>query len=393
MRLSLIRSRVAVMLLGAVVSTLQAQQIAYLDAGSAYGTAWLFNRGGVCYAATPGHVLIDTLRQRDVSYARIVVVRPGQSSQSAQADRCAVFPGHDLALMRVSGIPDLADCGQVLVGQAKIDPLLAGATEASLLTASSTGSAVLSTLSIRSVRTNDPDHFWVAAAAARDRLAAGMSGGWVTIRGSPAGILLAVKGDETENPGAAKVFRIDRAVLLLTQLFNNSSIAALDNQTCLRPVVDHPTAESSPPPGREKNQAEHGCGAFVSAWSASPLTEAFRPDNLVGLGGSSGIWRVGRYSEVTVDVQLCGNEAKPISRLRLDASSCPPDDNEGYDVEIVALSSSFAPIASLGFSKLPQSSAVEISRGSPILARALRLRFVARRQGIANICAGPLSAD
>ena len=68
-------------------------------------------------------------------------------------------------------------------------------------------------------------------------------------------------------------------------------------------------------------------------------------------------------------------------------------DNEDYDVEIIALSSSSAPIASLGFARVPQSSTVEISTGAPIGARVLRLRFVARRQGTAAICAGPLSVN
>lgn len=385
------------------VATAHAQELAYLRAASArgseatgsQGSAWLFNRGGVCYAATPRHILFDAGRRRDYRYARVVVVRPGRTSREAQADRCAVFADHDLALMRVSGISDLVDCGDLLVGQTNIDPLLAGTTQASLMTATSSGSFERSSLSLRSARVSDSDHFWVAAAADRDRLTEGMSGGRITMQDMPAGILLAVNGEGTENPGMAKVLRIDRAVSLLIRLFENSSTATVDDPACLLPIADGrpprtSATKAAAAPGRRGNLADQGCGAIVGAWSAPPVSENFRPDHLVGTAGASGLWRVTPAAEVTVDVQLCGDRPTAISRLRLDASACPPGDNENYDVEAIVLSSLSVPIASLGFAKAPQSGSVEISSGGSIVGRSVRLRFVARRQSSAPICAGPL---
>jgi len=382
-----------------------AQDLAYVRSASSrsdeaqghHGSAWLFHRGGVCYAATPRHLFIgEKGTHRDDRYARVVVVRPGRSSIEAQGDRCAVFRDHDLALVRVSGVADLADCGSVLIGQSSVDPLLAVAAEASLRTATESGSFVRRALGVRSARVNDPDHFWVSPSAERDELTRTMSGGHVTIQDRLAGFLLGVS-DEHPTQGMAKVLRSDRVSVLLTRLFGDSSQASVDSPPCLRPTPDGPataaalrTAATGNHVGA--NRAARDCGASVRAWSSPPISPAFRPDHLVGVAEASGRWRAQAAEEVTVDVRLCGPISSPISRLRFVTSGCPSEDNASTDVEVIVLGPSLTPVTSLGYARVPASGVVEIG-GAPVLGRDLRLRFITRSQGSGPVCAGPLFVE
>ena len=235
------------------ISSVRAQDIAYISSlpklGAkvtvTQGNAWLFNRGGQCYAVTPRHVLLDDQGTHDDHYARLVIARVGQTATEAVGERCAVFRKYDLAVLRVSGVARIADCGRLLSGIADEDTLLARSQQVALVTAASSGRFERSTLAIRQV-TSNPDYFRVAVTTDRDRLVEGMSGGLITIQDQLAGFLVSV-GSDSDTEGTGKVLRSDRAAILLTRWLLDSGIDPSEGGRALRPSLPAPVVLSVRP--------------------------------------------------------------------------------------------------------------------------------------------------
>lgn len=366
-----------------------------IEAG-AQGNAWLFNRGGQCFAATPKHVLINSLQGRDDHYARMVVVRPGRSAIEAEGDRCAVFKTLDLALLRVSGVADMADCGHVLAGVPSIDSLLERTAQSSLLTAIESGRFERSTLEIRSAAASDTYHFWVASANDRDRLTEGMSGGLVSIQNQLAGFLLAVDTSSVgPMAGMARVLRADRAATLVARVLDTSGASDDAEGSCVTPGSWPAAAPAAAgvTVGLRAGRASPACGATIASWSAPPLSEATRPDNLLGAGGDRGRWRATVTSELTVDLRLCPSSRNLISRIRLDTSECAAGDNSALDVEVLVRTDSSGVYATLGYGTVPISGTADVGSASPLFGREMRIRLVPRHGVHQSACLGPLSVD
>ncbi len=415
------RCAAASMLFGVLVVVLpagggvSAQELAYLRSlpspgsagGGAQGNAWLFRRGGECFALTPKHVLINAAQGRDDHYAQIVVVRPGREPVRAQADRCALFGDEDLALMRVSGVADIADCGHVMTGVPNLDSLLETTSGASLLTATESGRFERSTLEIRAATAKDSEHFWVAPVAGRDRLTEGMSGGLVTIQDQLGGFLLAV-GTASDGPtaGMARVFRADRAAVLVTRAFEGAGAAVNAQGNCTTFTPPAPMAATAASTAgvagvagkvagsrAPANRAAAECGTVVAGWSASALSQNDRPENLAGAAGADGRWRAAAVGEITVDLRLCPVQEATVSRVAFSTVGCGAGDNGGLDVEVLVRAQSTAQFVSLGFGAVPQDARAEFSTGAPLIGREIRLRFVPRGSGPHTVCLGGLSVD
>lgn len=351
----------------------------------AQGNAWLFHRGNQCYAVTPRHVLADPAEGRDDRYARLVVVRAGRPPAEAMGERCAVFKREDLAVLRVSGVEDLAECGEVFAGTADIDALLAQSQHASLLTAVKSGRFEYSNLGIRAVTASDPDHFWVAPEADRDRMTEGMSGGLVLIAGQMAGFLQSVSA-ETQGPtaGMAKVLKADYAAIMLNRLLDGSLSSDEEEGICTQPKASAATRESV------ENRASAGCGASILGWSAPAASSATFPDNLLGAKGPDGRWRASASGEVDIDVQLCPAANPAISTVRVDTNGCHAGDDDGVDLEALVRAQPGGPYVSLGYGAVPPSGTLDIHTGNPTIGRQVRLRFVPRDGRTHAVCAGGL---
>jgi hypothetical protein len=376
------------LLLGmAAVSSARAQDIAYVNSlpkpgaevTTTQGNAWLFNRGGQCYAVTPRHVLLDAQNARDDHYARLVIARVGQQATEAVGERCAVFKKYDLAMLRVSGIARLSDCGRVLSGIADEDALLARSQQAALVTAASSGRFERTSLAIRQV-TSNPDYFRVAVTADRDRLVEGMSGGLITIQDRLAGFLISV-GSDSDTEGTGKVLRSDRAAILITRLLDSANDPGEVEGHCAlpqaSPVMNVPAS---------RNLASATCGAMVTQWSAAPLSDAGRPESLVGAAGPNDVWRVEGKDEVTVGIQLCKTMQATVTSVSLDTTGCPAGDNQGADVEVSSQVVPEESFQSLGYGAVPAAGVLVISPGSPQASRRLLLRFVLHGGGVHRVC-------
>jgi hypothetical protein len=390
-------------LLSAVVSTgVYGQEIAYIrslpapgsQGSGEQGNAWLFHRGDQCYAVTPKHVLQNPIDGRDDGYAQLVVVHAGRTPMQAQGDRCAVFRDQDLAILRVTGIQNMIDCGHALTGIANVDALLATNARSSLVTATASGLFERSTLEIRAAAATDSDHFWVAEAADRDRLTAGMSGGLVMIQDQLAGILLAVDArTDVTTSGMARVLRTDRAALLLLRLFNGT----IDSQTvagsCVTETAPRSAINTSVAVDPRSNYASGSCGAAISAWSVPPISASFRPELLLAAHDATARWRARAAGEMTIDVNLCHTSKVVVSAVSFSTDNCVAGDNQATDVEILARSGLQGGYVSLGYAMLPMAGAVLIKTGAPRFAEELRIRFVPRGAGVRTICAGQLAVQ
>lgn len=381
------------------------------DAAGNAGAAWLFNRGGVCYAATPKHVLQKGPMPEEgyETYAAFVFVRPGRPSIPAQGDLCAMFPDHDLAIMTVTGYGDLSDCGQVLAAQPGIDGLLAMTTEASILSPTQAGSFNRKSLTIRNVNADDGDHFRVTPKdKEEDRIGEGMSGSMVSIRDQPSGFLLAV-GEGRSGEQIARVLRLDRAVPLMVRAFENASLVQTENPACLRagykPPVAQPrdaatsmrtilsaTGQDATPTGG--GRASAGCGARVLSWSTPPLGPESRPEALID-GMNETAWRTQTDDgQTTLDIALCNAQGGSVSRVTLDASDCAEGDNSGLQVEVLLRTGSGATAASFASGRLPAGGkSVELVSGVPLLAQQVRLRIVADSASAGPVCLARFSAE
>ena len=367
-----------------------AQEVAYLNSlpnkearvATTQGNAWLFSRGGQCFAVTPRHVLIDEQGIRDDRYARVVIARPGEAPIEAGADRCAVFKKYDLAVMRVSGVERMADCGRVLSGLADEGTLLGRSREAALITAASSGRFERSNLGIRQV-TSDPDYFRVAVTSDRDRLTEGMSGGLVTIQDQLAGFLVTV-GNDSETEDTGKVLRADKVSILLTRLLDGGLGTADVEGTCATRSVTLPSLT------RTQNLASAACGAAVTRWSAPPLSEVNRPEALIGAAGPNALWRVAANSEVSVEIRLCGKVVPNVNSVSLDVSGCDASENQNVDLEVMSLANPGESFQSLGYGALPHMGIVTIETGTPHPSRELMLRFVPGRHIVGTFCAQSL---
>ena len=393
------RSGIAFLLASVLMTALvQAEELAYVrsesaadsSTGRAHGNAWLFSRGKACFAALPKHVLIDATTGRDDRYARVVVVRPGRVPIEAQGDRCGVFPDRDLALLRVTGVSDLTDCGRPLSGIASIDRLLGQAAQASLETATDSGRLERSTLEIRAA-TKDPDHFWVASIANRDRLLEGMSGGLVRINDELAGFLVTVSADAD---GPARVLRADQAAVRIVRELESPAASVDQGRTCATPAAtlqQAPTGRRSSLPVAGQNLASASCGASIVTWSAPALAPAQRPENLLGSGGANGRWRASASGEITVDVRLCPTAKAAVQKLEMDTTGCEPGDDEAFDFEASVRGEASGSSVTLGYGSLKAAGLTTVSSGEAVIGRMIRLRFVPRTKGAHTLCLGSLS--
>ncbi len=378
-----------------MASGADAQAVAYVESLRApnvseavvQGNAWLFHRGQQCYAATPRHVLVSPAEGRDDRFARIVVVRAGRTPVEAEGQRCAVFKTEDLAVLRVAGVENLADCGGVFAGVADVDPLLAQSQGASLVTAAASGRFERSDLGIRAVTASDPGHFWVAPEADRDRLTEGMSGGLVMIQDQIAGFLLSVGSDQGgPSAGMARVLRADRAAVLLTRLLDGTASTSEVEGSCSTAVAVHGAGPES-----GLNRASAQCGASVVGWSAPSASAATRPENLLGANGPDGRWRATATGELSIDVRLCSTPQPRISQVTLSSTGCQPGDDDAMDVEALVRGDSEGSYSSLGYGAVPRSGTLTIGTGDPLIGRELRLRFVPRDGAKHAVCAGQLT--
>jgi hypothetical protein len=396
MRLKASSTALALLLVVTVESN--AQELAYVRSqaevgtvrSGAQGNAWLFSRGNECFAALPKHVLIDPATGRNDRYARVVVVRPGREPREAQGDRCAVWPDKDLALLHVSGVPDLHDCGRVLSGVANIDLLLGATTQVSLETATDSGRLERSTLEIRSAG-KDPDHFWVAPSTDRDRLGEGMSGGLVTVHDELAGFLLAV-GIAADGPmaGMARVLRADRAALLIARALDRTGEMAGGENTCVSTARHERMSDEGHASGApDLNRASASCGANVVGWGSPPVSPSVRPENLVGTAGPAGHWRTLTTVETTVDVRLCPTPST-VTIIRFDTSGCDPGDNLDLEFEVAIRVAPNSASTTLGYGRLRSGGDTEVTSGEALVADQVRLRFVAHGNSRHVLCLAPL---
>lgn len=387
---------------GAEVS---AAEVAYVEVASTgegapageHGVAWLFSRGGVCYGLTPLHVLRDESRGRDARYARLVVARPGATPGEAQADRCAISPEHDLALLRVSGLADLADCGRSLVGEPSTDELIASSSTGSLLSVTRAGSLRRSTLAIRAATVSEPNYFWVAPASDKDRLTQGMSGSLVAVRDTWAGFLMSVQDAPDEPDGTkAKVLKIDRAIGLVHRMFFARAQSDGSTDACMERSPSSPAGRpAEPAPGRpgDLDRARESCGARVLHWSVPPLSENTRPENLLGDTQGHLFWRAANAGEVELDIGLCKHPQGRLSRVRMDATGCEANESGDYDVEALVRGGADGAYLSLGYGRLPPSGILEIVSDSPLVGGQIRLRFAPRTATTRRVCVRSVSVE
>lgn len=349
----------------AQVGSLARDELAHVSTDQgAQGQAYLFHRGGMCYALTPRHVLKDS--QRDETYARLIVARPGRSPLSAQADRCAYLPDADLALMRVSGLDPGTECGGLFAGQGGIDQTLSSALDGALVTATESGSVERRSMRLSSTRVNDTSHFWVSPTASADEPVSGMSGGIISFQGRAAGFLLAgnVAGNRYEDNW--RVLRIDTATLLAGQIFEGRGGAVIDSARCLS-SGSQPDA-SVVAPGMAKEFASAACGAEIIAFSSPPVSNADRPENLIDSDGMS-VWRAG--DEASVDVRLCGQKARPVHAVTLHASpGCEP--TTGVVAEVFVRGHPRGPWTSLGIAGQSADGSITVSSTAPLNAHDIR---------------------
>lgn len=379
-----------------------------IDAKGDSGQGWLFRHAEKCYVSLPKHILIDEKFGRDSRYARIVVPQSsGRKPIEAHADRCAVFKDIDLALMRVSGIPDLADCGRMFTSAPNIDKQLSDASDASLVRADEGGTTERRDLKIRALVGGDPNHFIVTPVSNNNRLTTSMSGGHVKIADYLIGFLLDVSSAETgPDSGTATILRIDSATLNIGRLLDKPDqfdSVTIDDVDCFGSQTKKSVSSTEPAKHEKqvvdlKNRASSVCGAQVTAWSTAPLSAVFRPENLVGKAGETGRWRAKMMGEeTTVDIQLCGDETSTISKISMDTSACELEDNKGFDIEAILINQAGTPISSLGASlQVRNGSSITIGgRGSaPLIGGALRLRFPLHSKiKSAVACLGPVLVE
>jgi hypothetical protein len=372
------------------------------------GQGWLFRHAGKCFVSLPKHILIDPKFGRNDRYAQIVVPQSsGRKPIKADADRCAVFRDIDLALMRVSGIADLADCGRMFTSAPNIDKQLSDASDASLVRADEGGTTERRDLKIRALVGGDANHFIVTPVSHSNRLTTSMSGGHVKIADYLIGFLLDVSSAETgPDSGTATILRIDSAALHIGRIFDKPDqfdSVTIDDIDCFGSQTKKLVSSTAPEKLEKqvfdtKNRASSICGAQVTAWSTASLSSAFRPENLVGKGGEPGRWRAKMMGdETTVDIQLCGDETSTISKITIDTSACESEDNKGFDIEAILMNQAGSPISSLGASlQVRNGFPITIGgRGSaPLIGGALRLRFPLRSKiKSAVVCLGPLQVE
>ena len=372
------------------------------------GQGWLFRHAGKCYVSLPKHILVDPKFGRDSRYARIVIPQAsGRKPIEAQADRCAVFKNIDLALMRVSGVPDLTNCGRMFTSAPNIDKLLIDSSDASLVRADEGGTTERRDLKIRALVGGDPNHFVVTPVSNSNRLTTSMSGGHVKIADYLIGFLLDVSSAEMgPDSGTATILRVDSATLHIGRLFNKPGHydeVIEDAIDCFGSEVKQSTL-GNPSEGREKqgidvqNRAAISCGASVTSWSSPPVSSIFRPENLIGKGGADGRWRAKLMDqESTVDIRLCGTATSTISKITMDTLGCDPTDNAGFDIESFILDRTGTPVVSLGAAFLLRNKSVITIRGNnvaPLLGGALRLRFPLHPGVNATVvCLGPMHVE
>ena len=344
-----------------------------------HGQAYLFHRGGACFALTPRHVLKDD--QRDETYVRLILARAGRAPLSAQADRCAYFPDIDLAVMRVSGVDANADCGALFAGQGGVEQVLAARAEGSLLTATESGSVERRTLRLSSTRVNDTDHFWVSPQSKADEPASGMSGGIVAIQGRTIGFVLANNLSDNRFEENWRVLRIDTAALRVGQLFEGRGGAVIDNAQCLSGAS--PGAASRPATAGAMNFASAACGASIVAFSSPPQSNAERPENLIDGDGAT-VWR--SSGQASVDVRLCGDKARPVRAVTLDPS--PACGARGVEAEVFVRGHPRGPWTSLGIAGQAADGSITVRSASPL--NAYDIRAVVRRQ---SACFGGIAAE
>jgi hypothetical protein len=340
-------------------------ELAHVSTGQGtHGQAYLFHRGGACFALTPRHVLKDD--QRDETYARLILARAGRAPLSAQADRCAYFPDIDLALMRVSGVDASADCGGLFAGQGGVEQVLAARVEGSLLTATDTGSQERRTLRLASTRVNDTDHFWVSPQSKADEPASGMSGGIVAFQGRTIGFVLANNLSDNRYEDNWRVLRIDTVALRIGQLFEGRSGAVIDSAQCLSGGPARPADRSVA--GGAANFASAACGASVVAFSSPPQSNAERPENLID-GDSATVWR--SSGPASVDLRLCGDRARPVRTVTLRPSpACGAA--AGVEAEVFVRGHPRGPWTSLGIAGQASDGSITVSSASPLNAYDIR---------------------
>ncbi len=329
-----------------------------------HGQAYLFHRGGACFALTPRHVLKDA--ERDESYVRLILARAGRAPLNAQADRCAYFPDIDLALMRVTGVDANADCGGLFAGQGGIEQVLAGRAEGSLLTATESGSIERRALRLSSTRVNDTDHFWVSPQAKADEPASGMSGGIVSFQDRTIGFVLAGSLATNRFENNWRVLRIDTAALRVGQLFEGRGGGVIDNAQCLFGPQQPPARKLAA--GAVTGFASAVCGASVVAFSSPPQSNAERPENLID-GNEATLWR--SSGPASVDIRLCGEKARPVRTVTLQPSAACGQ-AAGVEVEVLVRGHPRGPWTSLGVAGQAADGSVTVSSGSPLNAYDIR---------------------
>jgi hypothetical protein len=140
---------------------------------------------------------------------------PGRTAGEAEADRCAVFKGEDIAIVGVTGVGNLAECGQPLIGIANIDSFLGLSNDMSLSVAGERGQYQNIPMMLRAGGAQSPDTFAVEAKSASVKLTGGMSGGLIYIGNNLVGMLLSVPTDVSRaNREGSMVLRIDHVATL-----------------------------------------------------------------------------------------------------------------------------------------------------------------------------------
>lgn len=363
-----------------------------------HGNAWLFHRGGECYALLPRHVLVNSDLHRNYRYVRLRVAGPDRPMPFAEADRCAVFKSMDLALMRVTGVENLADCGDELVGMPSIDTDLSRQAPITLTITTKFGQLLSIPMRLRSVGGSHPNIFYLDTQDPGYALTGGMSGGVVVAEdGTLMGMLLTVPArGARESRAGARALRFDRIGDVLAQYFADpTSVATVDHPSCNGAAPRRPSSKNvtRPVPGTTGTQAGLGranraCGAAVIGWSVPPLGPKFRPGNLVGRGGAKATWRANATGQATVDIRLCPTPGNTVSEVRIDPGKCESGDDHDVAVEVLLRESAGAGFTSLGYGTIKRPTALDVKSGVPLLGGQLRLRFIT--SGSQTLCAGPL---